>query len=137
VRRRRRAKRAKRWRSPREPLRRFLRLPISRRNVHRELTDADLQKITTSYHHWRGEKNAGKYEDIAGFCKSATTVEITAHGYVLTPGRYVGAEEVIDDGDPFDEKMPRLAAELQAQFAESAKLEQAIKANLKRLGFGG
>lgn len=105
--------------------------------VHRELTDTDIQKIVTTYHAWRGEKGASKYEDIAGFCKSATTAEIAGHGHVLTPGRYVGAEEVEDDGEPFDVKMPRLVAELHAQFAESAKLEQAIKANLKGLGYGG
>ena len=121
--------------------------------VHRELTDADLDKITSTYHLWRGdphpttghplplgegrgEGNPG-YVDVAGFCKSATTAEIAAHGHVLTPGRYVSAEEVEDDGDPFEEKMPRLVAELQAQFAESAKLEQAIKANLRGLGYGG
>jgi type I restriction enzyme M protein len=105
--------------------------------VHRELTDADLDKITSTYHAWRGDKGAGQYQDVAGFCKSATTAEIAAHGHVLTPGRYVGAEEVEDDGDPFEEKMPRLVAELHAQFAESAKLEQAIKANLRGLGYGG
>jgi type I restriction enzyme M protein len=105
--------------------------------VHRELTDADLQKIVATYHAWRGEKGADKYEDVAGFCKSATTAEIATHGHVLTPGRYVGAEEIADDGDPFEEKMPRLVAELQAQFAESAKLEQVIKANLRGLGYGG
>ena len=105
--------------------------------VHRELTDTDIQKIVTTYHAGRGEKGAGKYEDIAGFCKSASTAEIAAHGHVLTPGRYVGAEEVEDDGDPFEEKMPRLVAELHAQFAESAKLEEAIQANLKGLGYGG
>lgn len=77
------------------------------------------------------------YQDVAGFCKSATTQEIAGHGFVLTPGRYVGAEEVEDDGEPFEEKMPRLIAELEAQFAESAKLEQAIRSNLKGLGFGG
>ena len=81
--------------------------------------------------------SAPSYADVAGFYKSATTAEIAAHGHVLTPGRYVGAEEVEDDGDPFEEKMPRLVAELAAQFAESAKLEQAIKANLKGLGYGG
>jgi type I restriction enzyme M protein len=80
---------------------------------------------------------APQYEDLAGFCKSATTSEIAAHGHVLTPGRYVGAEEVEDDGEPFEEKMPRLVAELHAQFAESAKLEQAIQANLRGLGYGG
>jgi type I restriction enzyme M protein len=105
--------------------------------VHRELTDTDLDKITATYHAWRGGKNTGTYADIAGFCKSATTAEIAAHGHVLTPGRYVGAEEVADDGDPFEEKMPRLVAELHAQFAESAKLEKAITANLRGLGYGG
>jgi len=111
--------------------------------VHRELTDADLQKITSTYHAWRGtdhrspktDHSTAAYADVAGFCKSATTAEIAAHGHVLTPGRYVGAEEVEDDGDPFEEKMPRLVAELHAQFAESAKLEQSIRANLTNLGF--
>ena len=103
--------------------------------VHRELTDTDLDKITATYHAWRGGKDTGTYADIAGFCKSATTAEISAHGHVLTPGRYVGAEEVADDGDPFEEKMPRLVAELHAQFGESAKLEKAIRANLKGLGY--
>ena len=116
--------------------------------VHRELTDADLEKITSTYHAWRGDSSTSHkspvtshapsaYADLPGFCKSATTAEIAAHGHVLTPGRYVGAEEVEDDGDPFEEKMPRLVAELHAQFAESAKLEQAIKANLRGLGYGG
>jgi type I restriction enzyme M protein len=114
--------------------------------VHRELTDADLQKITGTYHAWRGDslsppppgegQGGGHYADIAGFCKSATTAEIAAHGHVLTPGRYVGAADVEDDGDPFEEKMPRLVAELRQQFTESAKLEQAIKANLRGLGYG-
>ncbi|MBL8425212.1 MAG: N-6 DNA methylase [Candidatus Accumulibacter phosphatis] len=117
--------------------------------VHRELTDADLQKIVTTYHAWRGDhvspsplagegRGAGAtaYEDLAGFCKSATTAEIAAHGFVLTPGRYVGAEEVEDDGEPFAEEMPRLVAELHAQFAESAKLEQAIRVNMEKLGYG-
>jgi type I restriction enzyme M protein len=103
--------------------------------VHRDLTDTDLEKITNTYHSWRGEKGVGKYSDIAGYCKSATNEEITSHGYVLTPGRYVGAEEIEDDGIPFEEKMNHLVKELNGQFAESAKLEQAIKANLKGLGF--
>jgi type I restriction enzyme M protein len=103
--------------------------------VHRELTEADLEKIVGTYHAWRGDQGTTPYADSPGFCKSATTAEIAAHGYVLTPGRYVGAEEVEDDGEPFEEKMPRLVAELNAQFAESAKLEAAIRANLKGLGF--
>jgi type I restriction enzyme M protein len=105
--------------------------------VHRELLEADLAKISGTYHRWRGANEAGSYDDVPGFCKSATTSEIAAHGHVLTPGRYVGAEEVEDDGEPFEEKMPRLVAELEAQFAESAKLEQAIRANLRGLGYGG
>ena len=105
--------------------------------VHRELTEADLKKIVSTYHAWRGDqRDAGPgYSDIPGFCKSATTAEITSHGHVLTPGRYVGAEEVEEDGEPFDAKMKRLVAELNGQFAESAKLETAIKANLKGLGY--
>ena len=103
--------------------------------VHRELTDADVLKIVSTYHAWRGDKGAGKYEDAAGFCKSTTTAEITAHGHVLTPGRFVGAEEIEDDGEPFDEKMQRLVAQLDGQFTESAKLEKAIRANLKGLGY--
>ena len=113
--------------------------------------DAELEKITTTYHHWRGDphptsghplpvgdgRGEGKpgYADVSGFCKSATTAEIAAHGHILTPGRYVGAEEIADDGDPFEEKMPRLVAELHAQFAESAKLEAAIRKNLKGLSY--
>ncbi len=104
--------------------------------VHRELTDADIDKIVNTYHAWRGEKGAGNYYDVPGFCKSATTAEIAAHGHVLTPGRYVGAEEVEDDGEPFEEKMPLLVAELRAQFTESARLENTINANLKGLGYG-
>ena len=77
-----------------------------------------------------------KYADLAGFCKSAKTAEIAEHGYVLTPGRYVGAEEVEDDAEPFAEKMTRLVSELNSQFAESARLEAAIKANLDGLGYG-
>jgi type I restriction enzyme M protein len=104
--------------------------------VHRELTDDDLKKIVSIYHAWRGDKGAEKYGDIAGFAKSADLKLIASHGYVLTPGRYVGAEEIEDEGEPFEEKMPRLVAELDAQFAESAKLEKTIKANLRGLGYG-
>lgn len=59
--------------------------------VQRDLTPEDIAKIAGTYHAWRGDKGAGKYEDIAGFCKSATLADIRAHGHVLTPGRYVGA----------------------------------------------
>jgi len=104
--------------------------------VHRELTNEEITRIAATYHAWRGDGSAGEYQDIPGFCKSATTEEIAAHGYVLTPGRYVGAEEVEDDGEPFAEKIARLTEKLEEQFAESARLEAAIWANLKEIGYG-
>jgi type I restriction enzyme M protein len=105
--------------------------------VHRELTDADIGKIAETYHAWRGDRNCKQtYADIPGFCKSATLEEIRKHGHVLTPGRYVGAAEVEDDGEPFEEKMKRLTATLRQQQAEAAKLDAAIAANLKDLGYG-
>ncbi len=105
--------------------------------VHRELTDADIEKIAGTYHAWRGDQGAGEHADVPGFCKSATFEEIRKHGHVLTPGRYVGAEAAEDDGEPFDEKMKRLTATLREQQAEAAKLDAAIAANLKELGYGG
>ena len=105
--------------------------------VHRELTEEDIAQIAGTYHAWRGDKGAEAYEDVAGFCYSATQEKIAEHGHVLTPGRYVGAEEVEDDGEPFEEKMARLTGELDEQFAESAKLESAIRSNLEGLGYGG
>jgi type I restriction enzyme M protein len=104
--------------------------------TRRALADDDVQKIATTYHAWRGERSAGKYEDVAGFCKSADLAHIQQHGFVLTPGRYVGAKEIEDDGEPFEEKMTRLVAKLEEQFAEGAKLEKQIRKNLKGLGFG-
>ena len=104
--------------------------------IHRELTDEEIARIALLYHAWRGEKDAGKYADVAGFCKSATREEIESHGFVLTPGRYVGAEDVGDDGEPFEDKMGRLVATLNDQFAESRKLEKAIRSNFERLGYG-
>jgi type I restriction enzyme M protein len=199
--------------------------------THRELTDDDIARIAATYHAWRGEKDAGEYADVPGFCKSATLDEIRKHGHVLTPGRYVGAERQEDDlpaprpgvyfvyaiacedgshyightdnlprrwqehvsgqgadwtkknkpryiahyeefssreeavarerelkttggrrwlkqaiaegrarqagGEPFEEKMNRLVAQLREQQAEAAKLDAAIAANLKELGYGG
>jgi type I restriction enzyme M protein len=105
--------------------------------THRELTDEEVARIGGTYHAWRGEEDAGTYEDLAGFCKSATLDEIRKHGHVLTPGRYVGAEAQEDDGEPFDEKMKRLSATLREQQAEAASLDAAIAANLKTLGYGG
>ncbi len=110
--------------------------------VHRELTDDDIARIAGTYHAWRGDPvGAGSprpmaYADVPGFCKAATREEIAAQGYVLTPGRYVGAEEVEDDGEPFEEKMRRLTAKLEEEFAEGARLEAEIRGSLKRLSDG-
>ena len=105
--------------------------------THREITDEDVARVANTYHAWRGEKDAGEYADMAGFCKSATLEDVRKHGHVLTPGRYVGAEVQEDDGEPYEEKMKRLAAMLREQQAEAAKLDAAIAANLKELGYGG
>jgi type I restriction enzyme M protein len=116
--------------------------------VHRELTDEDIARIADTYHAWRGDVGAdlrvrprtggdtqvAPYADVPGFCKAATLDDVRANGYVLTPGRYVGAEEIEDDGEPFDEKMAGLAAQLAEQFAEGARLEAAIRENLRWLG---
>jgi type I restriction enzyme M protein len=102
--------------------------------THRELTNDDIARIAGTYHAWRGEEGAGGYDDVPGFCKSATTEHVAEHGYVLTPGRYVGAADAEDDGEPFDEKMNRLTVELAEQFAESARLEGEIRGSLARMG---
>ena len=103
--------------------------------THRDLSDEDIAKIAGVYHNFRGD-GSGQYEDIPGFCKKSSLEEVRTHGHVLTPGRYVGAEEVEDDGEPFDEKMKRLTVQLNEQFAESVRLEQTIKNNLRILGYG-
>jgi type I restriction enzyme M protein len=102
--------------------------------VHRELTNDDLDLISDTYHEWRNA--GGKYEDKPGWWKSATLDEIKSHGYVLTPGRYVGAEEVEDDGVPFEEKMAELSASLYQQFDKADQLEAVIRKNLEVLGYG-
>lgn len=94
--------------------------------VHRELSEGDIAKIAGTYHAWRGDKHAsgnperstGEYADIPGFCKAAKLEDIRKHGHVLTPGRYVGAEAVEDDGEPFDEKMKQLTTTLREQQKE-------------------
>ncbi|MCS6116233.1 class I SAM-dependent DNA methyltransferase [Shewanella baltica] len=105
--------------------------------VLRDFTQDDIQKVADLYHAWKtgDEVNGVAYEDQAGFCKSATLAEIKKHDFVLTPGRYVGAAEELDDGVPFGEKMATLTAKLSEQFAESATLEAEIKKNLAGLGY--
>lgn len=100
---------------------------------HREFTDEDIAKITDTYHNWRNKD--GNYEDVQGFSKSASLDEIREHEYVLTPGRYVGIEEVEDDGIPFEVKMEDMTAELAELFAKSSHLEEEIRKNLGGIGF--
>jgi len=102
--------------------------------THKELSAEDINKITQAYHAWRGEKNADKYLDIPGFCKSTSLEEIRKHGHILTPGRYVGAEELENDAEPFKEKMKRLITELSAQFEKSNVLQKEIKISLRKMG---
>lgn len=101
---------------------------------HRELTDEEIKKIASTYHAWRGE--AGKYEDVAGFCKSATLEEVEKNNFILTPGRYVGVVEEEEDDEAFEEKMKRLTAELAKQMEEGKKLDEEIKKNLEKIGYG-
>lgn len=100
---------------------------------HREFTDEDIAHITETYHNWRSKD--GNYEDVQGFSKSASLDEIREHEYVLTPGRYVGIEEVEDDGIPFEVKMEDMTAELAELFAKSSHLEEEIRQNLGGIGF--
>jgi type I restriction enzyme M protein len=112
--------------------------------THRELTDAEISRLAGVYHLWRGEKSVHpehvegrtEYADIPGFCKSATLDDIRKHSHVLTPGRYVGAEVEEDDGEPFEQKMIKLSAQLRQQIGEGITLDAAIVANLKDLGYG-
>jgi type I restriction enzyme M protein len=126
--------------------------------THLELMPEDIRRIADTYHAWRsnsanphpdplplgegdrrsGEGNpaAGAYTDVPGYCRSATLEEIRSHGWILTPGRYVGAEPQAEDSEPFAGKMERLTTELESQFAESARLEKEIRTNLKGLGYG-
>ncbi len=123
--------------------------------VLRDFSTTDLARITDTFHAWQttsplpqgegshqhsplpqGEgQGEGGYKDIPGFCKSASLDEIAKHDFVLTPGRYVGAEEQEDDGEPFAEKMARLTVQLKEQFEESDRLEAEIKKNLAGLGY--
>jgi type I restriction enzyme M protein len=103
--------------------------------------DSDLGRIVYAFRQWRGEPapvwwkeaqhGAWVYRDIPGFCKAETIAGIGKHGFVLTPGRYVGAEEQVDDGEPFAEKYPRLLAELEACFGEGERLMAVVRERLK------
>jgi type I restriction enzyme M protein len=100
---------------------------------HKELSDEDVAKIAATYHAWRGE--GGKYKDVKGFCKSAKLSEIQKHEHILTPGRYVGTEDVEEDDEAFEEKMKKLTKQLSEQFEQSKTLEKEIRKNLDGIGY--
>jgi len=104
--------------------------------TQKELDAEDIAAIARTFHAWRGEKKDGVYEDQAGYCKSATLEDTRKHDYVLTPGRYVGAAALEDDGIPFEAKMTEMSQTLYAQMEESKKLDTVIRKNLKGLGYG-
>lgn len=101
--------------------------------THRELTPDDIERITSRYHAWRGDEGAGEYEDERGFCRPTTTEEIAENGYVLTPGRYVGAADQEKDDEPFEVRFERLRTELQQQFETASHLERRITETLDGL----
>ncbi|MEX2580545.1 MAG: class I SAM-dependent DNA methyltransferase [Verrucomicrobiales bacterium] len=113
--------------------------------TQKELTAEDILKIGRTYHLWkqdssspsgRSQDEGAAFEDVPGYCKSATIDEIKKHDYVLTPGRYVGAAALEDDGIPFETKMTELSQTLYEQMEESAKLDEVIRKNLEGLGYG-
>ncbi|GHB93344.1 type I restriction-modification system subunit M [Cerasicoccus arenae] len=121
--------------------------------TQKELLPEDIAKIAATYHNWRLDDGGGMredgsivlvdrdsssiYLDTPGYCKSATLEDIRKHDYVLTPGRYVGAADIEDDGIPFETKMSEMSQTLYAQMEESAKLDEVIRKNLEGLGYGG
>lgn len=98
---------------------------------HRDFTDEDIQKLSDTFTAFQ----EGTLEEVKGFCAVATTDEIAAQDYILTPGRYVGIEEQEDDGEPFEEKMKRLTAELSEMFKKSHALEEEIREKLGAIGY--
>jgi len=101
---------------------------LSRKQV--EFTKEQIEKIAGTVRAWRNGKD---YEDVLGYCKVATLEEISKNGYVLTPGRYVGIPEEVDDGIPFETKMKQYSEDLNKYFKEGKKLEEEIKSNLKKI----
>jgi type I restriction enzyme M protein len=108
--------------------------------TQKELTKEDIAYIANTYHTWRNSSDVKlseveAYQDIPGYCKSAFLSDIQANDYVLTPGRYVGVAEEEDDGIHFEDKMTELTATLKDQMAQAEELDQAIRENLKTLGY--
>jgi type I restriction enzyme M protein len=105
--------------------------------TRKEFSDDDVARIAGTYHAWRGEKKAGTYEDVPGFCKAARIEEIRGYNYVLTPGRYVGAEDIEDDDVPFYERFAALRATLETQIAKTGDLAEIIRTSLDRVVVNG
>jgi type I restriction enzyme M protein len=100
--------------------------------VLRDFATEDIDKIAGTFRAWR----TGRFEEVSGFCKSATIQEIATHAHTLTPGRFIGAEDIEDDGESFDGKMTRLVLELSEQMTESSRLNIVLNNNLRDLGYG-
>ena len=98
--------------------------------TRKEFSDEDIAQIAGTYRAWRGEPNADGYEDVPGYCKAVMPEELREHKHVLTPGLYVGAEDVEDDGAPFSERFALLREKLDEQFAERHRLENLIQSSL-------
>jgi type I restriction enzyme M protein len=109
---------------------------ISRTQI--EFTDEDLQRIAQAYHRWRGTEfsDGGACNDEPGFCYSASLADVEKHGFVLTPGRYVGAQADEDDDKAFNDRMERLTAQLAEQMAKGSELDAVIREKLGALGYG-
>ncbi|CAJ9984287.1 N-6 DNA methylase [Burkholderia pseudomallei] len=106
--------------------------------VVRVFDDEDIARVASTVHSWRADGEDGAdvpYADVPGFCRSVSVPEIAEHGYVLAPGRYVGAEETEDDDEAFGEKMERLTAQLAEQMAKGAELESVIREKLGEVGY--
>ena len=119
-------------------------LGFMKSRVNRELSEEDVQKIAQTVHLWREDKDRAEvpegaetpiYADIPGFCKSATLEEIQGHGYVLSPGRYTGSEEVEDDDESFKERLDEIVGELKGLFGRSDALRTEVKKGMKELGY--
>jgi type I restriction enzyme M protein len=114
---------------------------ISRKQ--KELSEKDIAKISDTYHNWRRGNGSSlptdnqitPYQDIAGFCKSAMIEDVRKNNYILTPGRYIDFKEVAEDGIAFDDKMQTLSATLSSQMQKANELDEAIKVNLKKIGY--
>ena len=112
-------------------------LQFMRLHAHRhDLDVAAIAKIADTFHAWKADgETTQPYEDVPGFCRSVPLSEVAEHGHVLTPGRYVGAEEVEDDDEAFADKMQKLTEKLGEQMAKGAELDALIRQKLGGLGY--